>query len=55
MIIKPIHSYGGNDIVLIEGTFNNKLIISFIKKHGHIMCQKFLPNIKYGDKRVFFD
>ena len=53
IIIKPIHSFGGNDIHLIKGSFNNKLIIKFIKKHGHIMCQKFIPNIKYGDKRVF--
>jgi len=53
MIIKPIHGYGGNDIILIQGLFKNKIINSFIKKHGHIMCQKFLPNIKNGDKRVF--
>jgi len=53
IIIKPIHSFGGNDIHLIKGSFKNKLIIKFIKKHGHIMCQKFIPNIKYGDKRVF--
>ena len=53
IIIKPIHSFGGNDIHLIKGPFKNKLIIKFIKKHGHIMCQKFIPNIKYGDKRVF--
>jgi len=53
MIIKPIHGYGGNDIFLMLGRFKNEIIINFIKKHGHIMCQKFLPNIKYGDKRVF--
>ena len=52
IIIKPIHSYSGNDIHLIE-KMNNNLIINFIKKHGHIMCQKFLPKIKNGDKRVF--
>jgi len=53
MIIKPIHSFSGNDIHLIENNINTKLITSFIKKHGHIMCQKFLPKIKFGDKRVF--
>ncbi len=53
MIIKPIHSYGGNDIHLIQGSFNLKLISKFIKKHGHIMCQKFLSQIKYGDKRIW--
>jgi len=53
MIIKPIHGYGGNDVHLVQGSFKNRFVINFIKKHGHIMCQKFLPNIKHGDKRVF--
>jgi len=52
VIIKPIHSYGGNDIHLLN-KFNSKLINQFIKKHDHIMCQKFLPKINKGDKRVF--
>jgi len=53
IIIKPIHSFGGNDIHLIEKKIEKKMLLSFIKKHGHIMCQKFLPKIKFGDKRVF--
>ena len=53
MIIKPIHSFSGNDIHLIKGKLNKKLVENFIKKHGHIMCQKFLSKIKFGDKRVF--
>ena len=53
IIIKPIHSFSGNDIHLIEKRINKNLILNFIKKHGHIMCQKFLPKIKFGDKRVF--
>ena len=52
VILKPIHSYSGNDIHLLK-KFNLKLINRFIKKHDHIMCQKFLPNIFKGDKRVF--
>jgi glutathione synthase len=52
VILKPIHSYGGNDIYLLN-KFNPKLINQFIKKHAHIMCQKFLPQISKGDKRVF--
>ena len=52
VILKPIHSYGGNDIHLLS-KFNPKLINQFIKKHDHIMCQKFLPKISKGDKRVF--
>ncbi len=52
IIIKPIHSYSGNDIHLLN-KFNSKLINKFIKKHDHIMCQKFLSKINNGDKRVF--
>ena len=52
IILKPIHSYSGNDILLINN-FNLKSIKRYIKKHGHVMCQKFLPEIKNGDKRVF--
>ena len=53
IIIKPIHSFGGNDIHLVQTTFKNTFVSKFIKKHGHIMCQKFLSKIKYGDKRVW--
>ena len=52
VILKPIHSYGGNDIHLLK-KINLKFIRKFIKKHNFIICQKYLPNISYGDKRVF--
>ena len=52
IILKPIHSFSGNDIYLLA-KFDLKLIKNFIKKHGHIMCQKYLPKIYKGDKRVF--
>ena len=52
VIIKPIHSFGGNDIHLLK-KFNLKFIQKFVKKHDHIMCQKYLPKISIGDKRVF--
>ena len=52
VILKPIHSYSGNDIHLLT-SFNLKLIKKFIKQHNHIMCQKFIPKISKGDKRVF--
>jgi len=52
VILKPIHSFSGNDIYLLN-RFNLKLIKKFIKKHDHIMCQKYLPKISDGDKRVF--
>ena len=52
VILKPIHSYSGNDIHLLD-KFNLKFIQKFIKKHDHIMCQKYLYKISKGDKRVF--
>ena len=52
VIIKPIHSFSGNDIYLLT-KFDSKLINRFIKKHNFIMCQKYLPKIYKGDKRVF--
>ncbi len=52
IIMKPIHSFSGNDIHLLK-RFDSKLVKNFIKKHNHIMCQKYLPKICKGDKRVF--
>ncbi len=52
IIIKPIHGFSGNDIVLLK-KFNLDLIKKFIKKHNYIMCQKYLSKIYKGDKRVF--
>ena len=52
VIVKPINSYSGNNIYLLT-KFNLKFFQKFIKKHNHIMCQKYLPKIKEGDKRVF--
>ncbi len=52
VIVKPINSYSGNNIHLFT-KFNLKFFQKFIKKHDHIMCQKYLPKIKLGDKRVF--
>ena len=52
IILKPIHSFSGNDIHLLK-KFKLKFIKRFIKKHDYIMCQKYLPNISKGDKRVF--
>ena len=53
IIIKPIHGYSGNNIKLLNRKLNKKEIVNYLNKHGHIMCQKFLPLIKFGDKRVF--
>ena len=53
IVIKPIHGYAGKDILFIEKNFNKQKINKYINKIGHVMIQKFLPLIKYGDKRVF--
>ena len=52
VVLKPIHSYGGNDIHLLN-KFNLNFLKKYLKKHDHIICQKFLPKISKGDKRVF--
>ena len=52
VILKPIHSFSGNDIYL-RNKFDLKFIKKFIKKHNQIVCQKYLVKISKGDKRVF--
>jgi glutathione synthase len=52
IILKPIHSFGGNDIHLLT-RWNLKFIKNFIKRNDHIVCQKYLFKISKGDKRVF--
>jgi glutathione synthase len=52
VILKPIHSFSGNDIHLLSA-FKSNFINKFIRKHSFIMCQKYLPKISKGDKRVF--
>ena len=52
VILKPVNSYSGNNIHLLK-KFDVKFIKKFIKKHDYIICQKYLPKIIHGDKRVF--
>ena len=52
VILKPINSYSGNNIHLLK-KFDVKMIKKFVKKHDYIICQKYLPKIIHGDKRVF--
>ena len=53
IVIKPIHGYAGKNILFINKKFNSNKIEKYINKIGHVMVQKFLPQVKYGDKRVF--
>ena len=52
VIIKPVESYSGNDVKLLN-KFNKLQITRYIKKHHHLMFQKFIPQISKGDKRIF--
>ena len=53
IVIKPTHGYGGKNILFINKSLVKKKIIKYIKKHHEIMAQKFIPQIKNGDKRIF--
>ena len=53
IVIKPTHGYGGKNILFVNKSLVEKKINKFIKKHQQVMVQKFLPQIKYGDKRIF--
>jgi len=53
IVIKPTHGYGGKNILFINKNFSRIKIINYLKKTGHVMVQKFISKIKYGDKRVF--
>ena len=52
VVIKPVESYSGNDVKLLN-KFNKLQITRYIKKHHHLMFQKFIPQISKGDKRIF--
>ena len=52
VVMKPINGYSGNEVIYLKN-FNKNLIKRFIKKHNHIIFQKFLSKVSEGDKRVF--
>jgi glutathione synthase len=53
IVLKPTHGYGGKNIIFISKNLEKLKIKKYIKKHEHIMVQKFIPEVKYGDKRIF--
>jgi len=53
IVIKPTHGYGGKNILFINKDLSKIKILDYLKKHEHVMVQKFIPEIKNGDKRVF--
>ena len=53
IVIKPIHGYGGKNILFVNKLINQIKVLNYIKKFGHVMVQKFIPQVTKGDKRVF--
>ena len=53
IIIKPTHGYGGKNIFFVNKYTKRSKILNYIRKNQHVMVQKFLSQIKYGDKRIF--
>ena len=53
VVIKPTHGYGGKNIFFVSETTSKNKIIKYLKKQEHVMVQKFLPQIRRGDKRIF--
>ena len=53
IVIKPTHGFGGKNILFIKKKLVKSKIAKYIKKHHQIMVQKFIPQIKSGDKRIF--
>ncbi|WP_347987239.1 glutathione synthase [Methylomonas sp. AM2-LC] len=55
IILKPLDGMGGASIFLVrENDPNLSVILETMTEHGQrfIMAQKYLPDIKYGDKRI---
>ena len=53
IVIKPIHGYGGKNILFVNKLINKNKISKYINKFSHVMVQKFIPQVTKGDKRVF--
>jgi len=53
IVIKPTHGYGGKNILFINKNLSKLKVTNYLKKNDQVMVQKFIPEIKYGDKRVF--
>ena len=54
VIVKPVAGYGGNEVILMK-RFNRKIINKYLKRHNHVIFQKFLTGITKGDRRVFLE
>jgi len=55
-VLKPLHGMGGGSIFHVKNNDDNiNVIIETLtnNQQNHIMAQKFIPEIKDGDKRIF--
>ena len=53
IVLKPVNGYAGKNIYFINRKLNLGALRKYLRKTGFVMVQKFLPLVKYGDKRVF--
>ena len=53
IVLKPVNGYAGKNIYFINRRLNLGALRKYLRKTGFVMVQKFLPLVKYGDKRVF--
>ena len=53
IVLKPVNGYAGKNIYFINRKLNLGALKKYLRKSGFVMVQKFLPLVKYGDKRVF--
>ena len=53
ILLKPVNGYAGKNIYFINKKINQGELMNYLRKTGFVMVQKFLPLIKYGDKRIF--
>ena len=53
IVLKPVNGYAGKNIYFINRKLNLNALRKYLRKTGFVMVQKFLPLVKYGDKRIF--
>jgi len=53
ILLKPVNGYAGKNIYFINKKINQRELMNYLRKTGFVMVQKFLPLVKYGDKRIF--
>lgn len=54
VVIKPLHAFGGIDVSLVDNIQELRKIFSqILEKYGtYLVVQKFLPEVRLGDKRI---